>query len=186
MIGDNEFLNDVSVFFDEKFLEDVPDFNKVLGCQADFNGWTMGEITPPDQDVMMRTAGGHIHIGGFFSKDPFNPQHFMKSAKLARILDETLGVYSILWDDDDQRRKMYGRAGSFRPKEYGMEYRTLSNKWLFNPNLVRFVYDSVKEALSKMFEEDYTVNEEIQHIINTSDRKNKLFLNNEKALKAMV
>src|SRR3990167_5430696 len=42
------------------------------------------------------------------------------------------------------RRKYYGRAGAFRPKEYGHEYRVLGsallsdspaiNQWIFNQN----------------------------------------------------
>lgn len=186
MIGDYEFLEDSSVTFDQEYFDTIPDFNRMLGCEADYNAWTVSQSPPPNQHALMRTAGGHIHIGGFFSEDAFDIEHFMKSARLARILDETLGVYSILWDRDDERRSMYGKAGSFRPKEYGMEYRTLSSKWLFNPSLVRFVYSSVKEAIEKWMEEDYEPVKEVRQIIDESDRENKFFKNNNKLQQLMV
>ena len=47
-------------------------------------------------------------------------------------MDYTLGLDSLLLDSDTRRRSMYGRAGSFRFKEYGIEYRTLSNFWIKN------------------------------------------------------
>jgi len=180
MIGENEFLNTVSVNFDEKFMEGIPSSALELGCSADYDGWTMNETPKPDAKEMMRTAGGHIHIGGFFSEDPFRPDHYIKSARLARILDYTLGVYSILWDKDDKRRSMYGKAGSFRPKSYGMEYRTLSNKWIFDPTNVKFVYESVVDALNLFEDPDFEPDESVKDIINSSDRNSSFFVNNPK------
>ena len=91
-------------------------------------------------------------------------------------MDHTLGVYSVLWDKDDKRRSMYGKAGSFRPKPYGMEYRTLSNRWIFNTDLIRFVYNATQEALEKMFDPSFSVGEEVREIINSSDRSSDFFL----------
>lgn len=179
MIGDHNFIEDVSVFFDENFTKDIPIENLILGCSADYNGWTMRETLPPNGGALMRTAGGHVHIGGFHTDDPFEPSHYETCGRLARILDETLGVYSILWDKDDKRRSMYGQAGCFRPKEYGMEYRTLSNAWIFKPKLIKFVYDSVAEALELMFT-GHEPDEGVRHIINKSDRGSDFFNNNLK------
>lgn len=181
MIGDHDFLKQSSVFFDEEFTKDIPIQNLLLGCSADYDGWTMCEVRPPEVKTLMRTAGGHIHIGGFFTDEPFDPDHFYKCGRLARILDETLGVYSILWDKDDQRRSMYGKAGCFRPKTYGMEYRTLSNQWIFDSKLVKFVYDSVQEAIEKWLDDDYEEMEYARDIINNSLRTSGFFDGNEKA-----
>ena len=180
MIGDLDFIEDVSVFFDKEFADQIPAENMMLGCESDFNGWSMMDNNPPEETTMMRTAGGHVHVGGFFTNDIFSDTHFGASARLARTLDETIGVYSVLWDKDDQRRSMYGKAGCFRPKFYGMEYRTLSNKWIFSDKLVRFVYDGVKEALGKMFDPDYNPDPEIRSIIDESRRDSHFFQNNPK------
>lgn len=180
MIGDNEFLDSCSVHFEEDFLDTVPPENLVLGCEADFNGYTLSETPKPNEKALTRTAGGHVHIGGFNCNDPFNENHFNHCARLARILDETLGVYSVLWDKDDDRRSMYGQAGCFRPKTYGMEYRTLSNSWIFKPHLVKFVFDSTVEAIEKMFDKSYEPNKLVRDIINTSNRNSEFFVGNEK------
>jgi hypothetical protein len=180
MIGDKEFLDTPSVFFDEEFLKNVPVFNQRLGCSVDYNAWSMEPNDQPDSNALMRTAGGHVHIGGFFSDNPFKHDHFNTCARLARILDEKLGVYSILWDEDDKRRELYGKAGSFRPKNYGMEYRTLSNKWIFNKSLIEFVYKSVEEALVSMFDQDYDVDKSVRKIIDESKRDSESFMGNEK------
>lgn len=177
MIGDNKILNQTSAYFDQEFTKDIPPLNLMLGCDPDYNGWTCDENIKPEADSFMRTAGGHVHIGGFFAEDPFSPEHFETSARLARVLDETIGVYSLLWDEDDDRRTMYGQAGAFRPKTYGMEYRTLSNKWIFDPKLTSFVYRGVKRALGLMFE-GYDPDEKVRYIINASDRGNAFFKGN--------
>lgn len=169
MIGDAEFLKQVSVSFDEEFAKHIPPENLLLGCSPDFDGWTCSQIEPPNALSFMRTAGGHIHIGGFRSKNPYRHQHFEKCARLARLMDYTLGIYSIFWDDDDTRRSMYGRAGSFRPKSYGMEYRTLSNKWIFDEGLVEFVYEGTKKAIELLFT-DFEPDPHVAEIINNSDR----------------
>ena len=35
------------------------------------------------------------------------------------------------------RRQLYGSAGRFRPTSYGIEYRTLSNFWIWDQRLTR-------------------------------------------------
>lgn len=174
MIGDHEFLDVASVIFDEKFLEGVPSFNKVLGCSSDFNGWTFEENQKPDGNMLMRTAGGHIHVGGFETNKPYHMKHYKASARLARCMDYTLGLPSLLWDTDDKRRSMYGQAGCFRPKGYGMEYRTLSNKWIFSEKLTSFVYNATQKAIELAFFSDFEPEKAIRDIIDNSDRKHPL------------
>ena len=176
------FLEEVSVYFDQNYLDTIPPINKELGCEADYSAWLMDTNPSPSASQLMRTAGGHIHIGGFPSEEIFHPIHFEAAASMARLLDEEVGVYSILWDTDDKRRSMYGKAGCFRPKTYGMEYRTLSSKWIFNPALTKFVFDGAKRAFHRFVENDETtVCSSIRDIIDGSDRDHPFFHNNEYA-----
>jgi hypothetical protein len=48
---------------------------------------------------------------------------------------------------------MYGNAGAHRPKKYGVEYRTLSNFWIFDPKLIGWVWDQTERALTEAFAE---------------------------------
>lgn len=179
MIGeDHDFLHTSTVTFDEEFIKHVPAENLRLGCEPDFNAWTGFENRKPAEATLMRTAGGHVHIGGFDTLNAHDFDHYLRCERLTRILDESLGVYSLHWDDDDQRRGLYGAAGAFRPKIYGMEYRTLSNKWVFNRSLISFVYRSVREALEKWSDESYEPDPVVEQIINTSDRDHVFFKDN--------
>jgi hypothetical protein len=65
---------------------------------------------------------------------------------MARLMDRYLGVPSLGWDKDQIRRKTYGKAGNCRVKEYGVEYRALSNAWLFEPTIMRYVFDATIKA----------------------------------------
>jgi hypothetical protein len=176
-----EFLPNSTMEFDEIFLKNTPIRARSLGCEPDYNAYTLGRNTKPDKTVLFRTVGGHIHTGGLFTDNPFGNEHMSVSARLARLMDEQIGVYSLLWDKDDKRRSLYGQAGAFRPKYYGMEYRSLSNAWLFSKEATKFVYDGVVSALELLFDPTYEPNPEISMIINNSDRSHPIF-NTPKAL----
>ncbi|MCA9381304.1 hypothetical protein KC678_03495 [Candidatus Dojkabacteria bacterium] len=171
----SEFMTDATVEFDKMFLETVPYYNRILGCEPDYNAYTMRKNKKPSDSTLMRTAGGHIHIGGINTNNPTNQGHMSMASRLSKLLDERIGVYSLLWDKDDKRRSLYGKAGSFRPKTYGMEYRSLSNAWIFNEKIVSFIYNGVQEALELLFDLDYIPNPDVQRIINESDRSHPIF-----------
>ena len=82
--------------------------------------------------------------------------------------DLFLGVPSVLMDEGELRKQLYGKAGAFRPKPYGVEYRTLSNFWVFDPKLVGWVHDQVGRALTEAPEID---GEAIQACINNNDKQ---------------
>ncbi len=50
----------------------------------------------------------------------------------AAFADLFLGLPSAGADKQGKRRELYGKAGRYRPTSYGIEYRVLSNYWLFN------------------------------------------------------
>lgn len=139
----------------------------VFGCDPDFNAYTMTQnIMPRGVDPMLRTAGGHVHIG-------YDNPDAVTSADIAVACDVLLGLPSVILDTDTRRRERYGKAGAFRIKPYGVEYRTLSNFWLRDEALMRWVYDAATQAATSTDEltaiaEDIGV-DEIQRIINESD-----------------
>jgi hypothetical protein len=139
--------------FDPQYFEDeVPEHAKELGCNPDYNGWTRAVNPAPDPaGKPFRTASGHIHIGWGENFDIEDKDHFLLCCKFARQLDYYLGMYSLMWDKDGTRRSLYGKAGAFRPKSYGLEYRVLSNRWLDNPELMRWVYNTVQVAMADGF-----------------------------------
>lgn len=111
----------------------------IFGCEPDFNAWTLEDNPQPQcNDPALRSAGGHIHIGGVFSK--------LECVLMARWLDVLLGGTSVLVDTDNRRRQLYGKAGAIRFKPYGFEYRTLSNFWLNSADNMRWVCRGVQKA----------------------------------------
>lgn len=148
----------------EVFVEPVADFGleyiskqpkeaSELGCSPDFNAYTKMANPRPDAQTPFRTASGHVHIG--WTKEPVdidNEGHLEACRALTKALDVYLGIPSMVFDTDDRRRSLYGAAGAFRPKPYGMEYRVLSNKWITNPVLRKLVYHNTMDAIKATFD----------------------------------
>jgi hypothetical protein len=151
-IGDKyELVTEPTVTFADNYFKSLPEYVRELGCNPDFNAWT-GKINDrPDGDsTTMRTGAGHIHIGWCKNVDPGDKTHFEDCQIIARHLDYYLGLYSLQWDQDTNRRKLYGKAGSFRPKPYGVEYRPLSNVWLRTPELQRWVFSAAYNGIHQL------------------------------------
>jgi hypothetical protein len=121
---------------DELFTEQAREF----GCSRDYNVYLGDYNVSPEATTNLRTCGGHIHVGW---EDPKEEE----TIKLVKAMDLTLGLESLLLDHDDRRRTMYGKAGSFRFKPYGMEYRTLSNFWIKSDELLAWAYDTTMRAI---------------------------------------
>ena len=87
-------------------------------------------------------------------------------------MDFFLGLPSLAYDNDKLRREMYGKAGCYRPKPYGVEYRTLSNAWLKSEKLMRWVFRNTQEGMRRLVNGDALFNKygDIQAIINNSDK----------------
>lgn len=123
--------------FEQDYYDSLPEESKILGCTSDWNGYSQDINPPPFTEAAptMRTTSGHVHGGWGSSFDPEDTNHIADCAAMARQFDYALGIVSLLWDPDPRRRTMYGKAGCFRPKPYGFEYRMMSNVWL-RPGLV--------------------------------------------------
>lgn len=142
-----------AVFYDQAYFDQqVPSSAKELGCDPDFSGWTMCENPRPNAATNLRTGAGHIHIGWTEKAKVWDEHHYMKCAAMARQMDYYLGIWSLLWDKDPTRRSLYGKAGAFRPKPYGMEYRVMSNSWLSSEILIRWVYNAAHAGATAFFD----------------------------------
>lgn len=139
--------------FGKEYIEAQPDEAKMLGCTPDFNAQRGGMINPsPAGDYGFRTASGHIHIGWTSGQDIDVPEHREACIMAVRQLDVTLGAAQRVWDKDIIRSEMYGRFGAFRPKHYGVEYRTLSNTWVNDEDRRNLVFATAMAAMENLVE----------------------------------
>lgn len=142
-----------AVVFEPSYFKKLPRTAVELGCTPDWNGYTFQHNPRPDgANTTMRTASGHVHIGWDRPTTEITENHIKECGRIARNLDVTLGMASLEWDRDTKRRQLYGKAGCYRPKPYGIEYRTLSNAWLKDDRLIYRVFNGAIHGVSDYFE----------------------------------
>ncbi len=134
--------------FSNDYMAQQPAESKILGCDPDYNAYTVTQNPMPDPHPNMRTAAGHLHLGWTKDRDVTDPHWIEECATMAKQLDYCVGVPSIREDPDCRRRQMYGKAGAFRPKPYGVEYRVLSNYWITEEKYMSNVYSRVVQAFN--------------------------------------
>lgn len=136
-----------------------------FGCDPDYNAWTMTRNPRPKAaDETLRSCGGHVHVG--YDKKAVNPIH------LIRAMDLFLGVPSVLMDKGELRKQLYGKAGAFRDKDYGVEYRTMSNFWVFDERLTQWVWNNTEKAINAV-ESRLAVDDYKDGILDAIDNNNK-------------
>jgi len=160
--------------FDPDYMAQQPAEALALGCDPDFNAWKNGTMNiKPDGDRPFRTASGHVHIGWDDGQNLQDPGHLSRCQMVIKQMDLFLGIPSLFYDADKKRREMYGKAGCFRPKSYGVEYRTLSNAWLKSETLMRWVYRNAVKAMQQCLDGNFLYEKypNIEEIINSSNLK---------------
>lgn len=159
--------------FDAAYLKAQPAEALELGCDPDYNAWT-GTVNPrPDGNRPMRTASGHVHVGWTGGENIESADHQARCNMLIQQMDFYLGLPSLMYDEDKERRGMYGKAGACRYKSYGVEYRTLSNAWLTSKERMAWIFRATQAAVANAMSGNLLVEKygDIQNIINTSDVK---------------
>jgi len=113
---------------------------------------------------MTRYAGGHIHVG--YPKELYpNVER-----RIVEMMDFLLGVPSVILDPDRDRRIHYGKAGRFRIKPYGLEYRSLSNFWIENDEYMEYVFKQTNLAVNAVMSNvDSFFEGSAKDVINNSD-----------------
>lgn len=152
-----------SAIFEDDQLQDMR--AREFGCEPDFNAWNDGQQNPKPraENPNLRSAGGHIHVGGVEDLDLL---------EVVKAMDLFVGVPMVLFDTDTLRRQLYGKAGAFRKKSYGVEYRTASNAWTQTKERISWVFDQTHKAVAFVKSGgkiDKELGEKIQKCINTSD-----------------
>jgi hypothetical protein len=127
-----------AAYLDEKYLQ--TENAKKFGCEPDYNAWTEVANQAPGTTGNMRTGGGHIHIG-YEESDEF------LNLCLVKAMDIFVGVPSILLEPENERKTLYGKAGAFRHKKYGVEYRTVSNYYLQSEELTNWIFRQTEKAI---------------------------------------
>jgi hypothetical protein len=160
--------------------------SKVFGCVPSQSIYGSQAIGVDPMKYMFRPLGGHIHL-------ELEKPMMRDLKKIVRLLDIFVGNTSVAFDQDPlqvERRKNYGRAGEFREKEYGVEYRTLSNFWLQDYVYLSMVFGLARQALSiyqaglsdefiALFKDD-----SIERAINNNDKE--LSIENFKKLEGLI
>ncbi|KKK92898.1 hypothetical protein LCGC14_2698330, partial [marine sediment metagenome] len=72
--------------FDPEYFSLQPKEARELGCSPDFNAYTGETNPPPNSDLPMRTAAGHIHVG-WIEGDNDDPDHFGTCRDVIQQLD---------------------------------------------------------------------------------------------------
>ncbi len=135
-----------------------------IGCTPDIDAWNLTMNSPQAYTSNLRAVGGHVALG-------YTGHNQEWSLELTKIMDLFLGVGSVLLDKDTQRRALYGKAGSMRFTKFGLEYRSLSNFWIFDDKLIEWVFENTVKAVEFFNIGGIITNEqEIQDCINTCNK----------------
>jgi hypothetical protein len=113
-----------------------------FGCLKSYNAYGMSGLNLNGAEVLYRPAGGHIHLGIGKSTE-------LEANKIVKAMDAVLGVAGVSLFasfDDPRRRQLYGLAGEYRLPPHGVEYRVLSNAWLFHPLIANIVFDLARSS----------------------------------------
>ena len=169
------FSKDSAAFFPQAQLQHPLALE--FGCDPDFNAWT-GDVNPKPKapDPTLRSCGGHVHIG----------EEMDDVAAVMRRCDLFLAVPSVLMDKGQLRKQLYGKAGAFRPKSYGGEYRVLSNFWVFDSALIEWVFNNTRLALDAKHLKVEEEQEAIIDAINNNNAEAASFLINKYSIPVVM
>ena len=145
------------------------DMARLAGCTPDFDVWNECINEPVDLSITnKRSAGGHISVGW----DDFTQD---QQLDIIKAMDATLGLESVLLDNDTERKKLYGKAGCFRFTAFGIEYRSLSNFWIKSDESLKWAWNTTMKAIdlvnSGKIEEVKKHGDRIVEAINTNNKE---------------
>jgi len=124
---------------------------QLFGCDPDYDAWDVRENDKPCAvDNTFRSCGAHIHLGTDGQDENVFLLDFDGKLNTVKVMDCVHAIISTVLDSGQEaidRRQLYGKPGAHRPKEYGVEYRVLSNYWLKSPVTVQLMYHLSQDVL---------------------------------------
>lgn len=140
-----EFVFSPVVDYEKSYFDKrIPEKAKELGCDPDYRADTGERNAMPRPVGTMRTGSGHIALGWGSGYDPLDAAHFWDCRQMSLRLRSYFTAFKPLWDLDTRRNMLYGAGAAFRPKTFGVEFRSLSNAWVGRPELYPWIFNSVK------------------------------------------
>lgn len=128
----------------EDTLATASEEHVALGCSPSLNAYEMeGMKVEEPRGLKFRFSGGHYHMG----VPLMNPG---MARRMILASDVVAGVPSLLMfqnHDNPVRRMYYGLPGEYRLPAWGVEYRFLSNAWLFHPAVAKLTWHLVRAGL---------------------------------------
>lgn len=145
-------FTDSVVFSDDVYMKQS-EKGRLLGCDPDFDAHRKGAVNePPVPDLSpFRTFGGHIHIGFGDGMDVDDPGMIADCIAVTKQMDWALGVPSVYLNPTSKRRVLCGKAGCFRPKHYGCEYRTPDNAWLRSRDSMKLMFSNCVRGMDELY-----------------------------------
>lgn len=135
----------------QKEMDSLTDDSKKFGCASSKNSHGTDKIKVNPLTYLHRAGGGHIHLGRcneHYKNDKLS-KVLASPERTVAMLDLLVGNTCVLIDcnrGNIERRRHYGRAGEYRLPPHGLEYRTLSNFWLRNYQMVSLVMGLARHA----------------------------------------
>lgn len=150
---------------DEKHLQS--EIAQRFGCSSDYNCWTRQQNEMPIPNGNLRSGGFHITLG-------YDEPNEFVNLMWVKAMDLFINVPSVIQEPDNERKKLYGKAGAFRHTPWGVEARSLSNYVLNDKGLIEWVYDNTVEAIDFVNRGDsYLLDEEADVIISAINDKDE-------------
>lgn len=149
------------VTYSPKDWEKLPKSALELGCDPDYNAYTGMRNPTPDPAKFLprsRTGAGHISLSWRKADNlahPFDPEHFSDCAAVVRRMDLLYFLFMYPYVEGEYtpysalsayRHQLYGARGAFRPKPWGVEYRSPSNLWLLSHGTMSVIVNLAKAA----------------------------------------
>jgi hypothetical protein len=133
-----------SVEFSEEVLQMFAPSSMESGCDPDYNVYSNKENEFPDiMQIPYRHGSGHLHIDCPLAVENVNARN-----SLVYLCDILIKAPQWLVEGDVLRNRYTGALGNFRPKSYGIEYRSGSNIILKDEKILSHAYRAAVLASS--------------------------------------